>query len=119
MRNVSFDQQHRQVVTDVGAILLRSLILKGVEWGKLHRSNRVNLHLLFFAVYGGIVYHHGAGSRPSVGGRAVRYAELSHLDPEQARQRRLQIREGAAQVKHQVLDLVSRGCDEELLALLC
>ncbi|HEX8012983.1 MAG TPA: hypothetical protein VF814_18955 [Casimicrobiaceae bacterium] len=108
-----------EIVTDVGAVLLRSLTLKGIEWGKLHRSNRVNLHPLFFAVYGGIVYHHGAGSRPSVGGRAVRHGELSHLDPEEARRRESQIREGTAKVMHQVLDIVSRGRDDELLSLLC
>ena len=33
----------------------------------LLRSNRVNLHPLWFGVYGGIVYHHGAGFRWAVG----------------------------------------------------
>ena len=108
-----------QVVTDVGANLLRSLTLKGIEWGKLHRSNRVNLHPLFFAVYGGIVYHHGAGSRPSIGGRAMRHAELSQLDPEEAACRSSQIRQETANVSRRILDIVSRGRDDELLALLC
>jgi hypothetical protein len=108
-----------QVVTDVGANLLRSLTLKGVDWGKLHRSNRVNLHPLFFAVYGGIVYHHGAGSRPSIGGRSMKHNELSHLGPEQADRRVLQIREETVKVMRRVLDIVARGRDDELLALLC
>jgi hypothetical protein len=108
-----------QVVTDVGANVLRSLTLNGLEWGKLHRSNRVNLHPLFFAIYDGIVYHHGAGSRPSVGGRAIKHVELSHLDPDEAERRTLQIRREFAEVNRRVLDIVSRGRDDELLALLC
>ncbi len=53
--------------TDVGGNLLRALERAGDEWTPLLRSNRVNLHPLWFGVYGGIVYHHGAGFRWAVG----------------------------------------------------
>ncbi len=53
--------------TDVGGNLLRALEHAGDPWTPLLRSNRVNLHPLWFGVYGGIVYHHGAGFRWAVG----------------------------------------------------
>jgi hypothetical protein len=53
--------------TDVGGNLLRALERTGTPWTPLLRSNRVDLHPLWFAVYGGIVYHHGAGFRWAVG----------------------------------------------------
>lgn len=53
--------------TDVGGNLLRALELAGAQWTPLLRSNRVNLHPLWYGIYGGIVYHHGAGFRWPVG----------------------------------------------------
>jgi hypothetical protein len=53
--------------TDVGGNLLRALERAGDPWTPLLRSNRVNLHPLWFGVYGQIVYHHGAGFRWAVG----------------------------------------------------
>ena len=50
-------------VTDVGGNLLEILEKKGVEWYPILRSNKRNLHPLFFGIYGDIVYHHGAGFR--------------------------------------------------------
>jgi hypothetical protein len=51
-------------VTDTGATLLEALEREGVPWKPLLRSNVVNLHPLWFALYGDLVYHHGAGFRP-------------------------------------------------------
>lgn len=48
-------------VSDVGANLLRRLELTDTPWAQLLRSNPQGPDPLFFAVYGGIVYHHGAG----------------------------------------------------------
>ena len=50
-------------VTDVGGILLRALRRARQPWTPLLRSNTVNLHPVFYGVYGGVVYHHGAGFR--------------------------------------------------------
>ncbi len=52
-------------VTDGGANLLALLEARDVEWRPLLRSNRQELHPLWFGVYGDVVYHHGAGSRPA------------------------------------------------------
>ncbi len=49
--------------TDVGGNLLRSLELTKTPWTDILRTNRVSLDPLFFAIYGGIIYHHGAGFR--------------------------------------------------------
>ncbi len=49
--------------TDVGANLMRQLELTGTPWSPVLRTNRRNLHPLFFAVYGDVIYHHGAGFR--------------------------------------------------------
>lgn len=52
--------------SDVGANLLRQLELTGTPWTRISRSNRHNLHPLFFGIYGGVVYHHGAGFRAPI-----------------------------------------------------
>lgn len=53
-------------VTDVGAELWQRLEREGIEWTPLRRSNAVDLHPLWFGVYGDLVYHHGAGFRRPV-----------------------------------------------------
>jgi hypothetical protein len=50
-------------VTDVGGNLLASLERSGSTWTPLLRTNVWNPHPLWFGIYGGIVYHHGAGFR--------------------------------------------------------
>lgn len=50
-------------VTDVGGNLLGQLEREDVQWHRIMRSASCGDHPLFFGVYGGIVYHHGAGSR--------------------------------------------------------
>lgn len=55
------------LATDVGGNLLRILERTGISWTPLLRSNRVDLHPLWFGIYGGVVYHHGAGFRWAIG----------------------------------------------------
>ncbi|HEY0517306.1 MAG TPA: hypothetical protein VGD00_09315 [Solirubrobacteraceae bacterium] len=50
-------------VSDVGSLLMRELELAGMPWERVLRSNRHNPDPLYFAVYGDVVYHHGAGFR--------------------------------------------------------
>ncbi len=50
-------------LTDVGGTLLKLLQERDVDWYTLLRSNKKDLHPLYFAVYGRVVYHHGAGFR--------------------------------------------------------
>jgi hypothetical protein len=52
-------------VTDLGGNLLRELELRKMPWIEVLRSNRTNLDPIFFAVYGDVIYHHGAGFRGS------------------------------------------------------
>lgn len=52
-------------VSDVGARLLEALRVSGTPWRPLLRTNTVDLHPLWFGVYGDVVYHHGAGFRPT------------------------------------------------------
>ncbi len=49
--------------TDVGGNLLRTLELTGTSWTQVLRSNPLQVDPLLFAVYGGVIYHHGAGFR--------------------------------------------------------
>lgn len=107
-----------QTVTDVGANLLHSLMRNNVSWGRMLRSNGVNLHPLLFAIYNGLVYHHGAGSRPSVGGRVVKQSELAGLEPGERRNKATQLRQRIAEASRRILDIISRDRDDELLALL-
>ncbi|MHB8533350.1 MAG: hypothetical protein ACYDC2_11590 [Solirubrobacteraceae bacterium] len=50
-------------VTDVGSLLMRQLELAGQPWVQVLRSNRRNPDPLYYAVYGDVIYHHGAGFR--------------------------------------------------------
>jgi hypothetical protein len=49
--------------SDVGGNLLRRLELTRTPWVEVLRSNRRDVDPLYFAVYGDVVYHHGAGFR--------------------------------------------------------
>jgi hypothetical protein len=49
--------------SDVGGNLRWQLEQAGLSWTPLLRSNHHDLHPLWFGVYGGVVYHHGAGFR--------------------------------------------------------
>jgi hypothetical protein len=46
-------------VTDLGGNLLRRLELSSTPWTEVRRSNPARLDPLYFAVYGGVIYHHG------------------------------------------------------------
>jgi hypothetical protein len=50
-------------VTDAGGNLLAALEAARVEWRPLLRTNRRNIHPMWFGVYGDVAYHHGAGFR--------------------------------------------------------
>jgi hypothetical protein len=52
-----------KATTDVGANLLRRLELTHTPWVPVLRSNGRDLDPLYFAIYGGVIYHHGAGFR--------------------------------------------------------
>lgn len=52
-----------EVISDVGANLLRLLEDGEVHWRRLNRTHSLDRHPVLFGVYGGAVYHHGAGSR--------------------------------------------------------
>jgi hypothetical protein len=67
-------------VSDVGANLLRALELSETPWVQLLRTNGSKLHPVFFAVYGEIVYHHGAGFR----GEALSRSDLQKVKAEAA-----------------------------------
>jgi hypothetical protein len=58
-------------VSDVGVRVLKAVEEKKVDWRPLLRSNKRDPHPLYFGVYDDLVYHHGAGFRPSRGGRKV------------------------------------------------
>jgi len=49
--------------SDVGGNLLRRLELSQTPWVPVLRTNRHDLDPLNFAIYGGRIYHHGAGFR--------------------------------------------------------
>jgi len=50
-------------VTDIGATLWSDLEAAGIPWEPILRSNTRNLHPMWFGVYGGFMYHHGAAFR--------------------------------------------------------
>ncbi len=48
---------------DAGGRVLTKLEEQNIDWQPLLRSNKRDLHPVLFAVYGDLVYHHGAGFR--------------------------------------------------------
>jgi hypothetical protein len=65
-------------VTDVGGNLLGLLREKQITWLPILRSNTANLHPLWFGIYGGFVYHHGASFRSKVSRRDYTTFGLQH-----------------------------------------
>jgi hypothetical protein len=62
-RHIAPDAEHNQ---DVGQKITYSFIQSGRTVTPLKRSNRVNVHFLMGAIYGDVIYHHGAGSRRAI-----------------------------------------------------
>jgi hypothetical protein len=52
-----------RMASDVGARLWADLARREIAWRPLLRSNAVDLHPLWFGIYGDLVYHHGAAFR--------------------------------------------------------
>jgi hypothetical protein len=52
-----------ETVNDPGGKLLKALRDRGINWTPVLRTNATNLHPIMFGVYGGLIYHHGAGFR--------------------------------------------------------
>lgn len=68
-----------QTVTDPGANLLKLLNDRNIEWYPLLRSNKKNMHPIFFGVYDNVIYHHGAGFRePLSRFDMVNYSNIFH-----------------------------------------
>lgn len=58
-------------IMETGGNLLKKLSDRNINWFPLLRTNKKNLHPLWFGIYGGIVYHHGAGFRLPLSRRDV------------------------------------------------
>jgi hypothetical protein len=76
-------------VSDVGGNLLGKLEKTGVPWRALERTNKTDLHPLFFGVYGDLAYHHGGGFRAPRGGRLLNADRGLHEAKETRRARLL------------------------------
>ena len=46
--------------------MLEILNQKDIIWGKVLRSNKLDIHPLFFGIYDDVIYHHGAGFRDPI-----------------------------------------------------
>jgi hypothetical protein len=51
------------VFDDAGTLVAQALAECGIDWLPLVRTNTHDTHPLWFAMYGHVIYHHGAGSR--------------------------------------------------------
>ena len=63
--NLSWEIDPAQGASCAGVLLKKWLDENQIQWGKMLRSNCSNLHPLNFGVYGGLIYHHGSGNRPT------------------------------------------------------
>lgn len=62
----SWTNSRGRKVTDVGGNLLRILELSGRRWEPLARTRSLTGHDVWFGIYGGLVYHHGAGFKQAI-----------------------------------------------------
>lgn len=62
----TWENARGQEVSDVGGNLRWQLERAGLAWTPLLRANGRELHPVWFGLYGGIVYHHGAGFRSMI-----------------------------------------------------
>jgi hypothetical protein len=70
-------------ITDTGGNLLSILDKKRIGWLPLLRSNKRDLHKLWFGIYEDLIYHHGAGFRQPVSRVDLQehaHANIPHLD---------------------------------------
>jgi hypothetical protein len=65
-RGYRWQNKSGQWVADVGGRLLKQLTDNGIAWYPLLRSNKRDMHPVFFATYGRVIYHHGAGFRDNL-----------------------------------------------------
>ena len=49
--------------TDTGGLLWAKLNERKIEWSAMLRSNRIDVHPLWFGLYADLIYHHGAAFR--------------------------------------------------------
>lgn len=82
----SWPNQRWGTMTDTGGNLLRILELNHKSWVPLLRTNHHGLHPLWYGIYGGVVYHHGAGFRSPISRRDAA-VQPHDLLPEIARRR--------------------------------
>jgi hypothetical protein len=66
-------------VTDTGGRLWKILEREGVDWRPILRTNAVDLHPVWFGIYGDFLYHHGAGFRTPMSRKDA--AGYAHLPP--------------------------------------
>jgi hypothetical protein len=65
-RGATWEQPDGHHDTDTGAKLWKTLQRQGIAWHPILRTNKVNLHPIWFGIYGDIVYHHGSGFRTPI-----------------------------------------------------
>jgi hypothetical protein len=121
-----------RVRTDVGAMLLRTLELRATPWVEVLRSNTHDLDPVYFGVYGGVVYHHGAGFRaggPSPqhnldGPGAIRAPSvpgvraLAHMAAARRRRRWVkQVQRSRIEVSERVYEQIAAGGEQWLAEL--
>jgi hypothetical protein len=59
------------MITDVGGNLLKILQDHHIDWHRMLRTNKKNLHPLAFGIYENLIYHHALGFRKGTGGRVA------------------------------------------------
>ena len=68
-RGFCWKNNQGELITDVGGDLLKILQEHHIDWYKMLRSNKKNLHPLAFGIYENLIYHHALGFRKDYGGR--------------------------------------------------
>jgi hypothetical protein len=61
---------------DPGGRMLETITQNNIAWGKIFRSNKIDIHPLFFGVYDDVIYHHGAGFRDPISRLELADAEM-------------------------------------------
>lgn len=65
-RGYKWENSQGRLISDVGGNMLKVVVEQSINWLPLVRTNKNELHPLWFGVYDNTVYHHGAAFRNKI-----------------------------------------------------
>ena len=90
---------------DAGGYIFRTIMQNNLSWYNLTRTNKRDLHPLWFGVYGNCIYHHGAGFR-----KPISRLDISKFGSSKSFEKRIELSD---MLKHsnRIFDEINTNCN--------